>query len=1257
MSFQESMDEVERLLDENVRQRYYDRHEKSAEEIAELQLQARAKRESHGKPPSPTKRTFEFTPLRDPFMLVATATQDAEDEREAAGAESSTGDSLLRSSRNGDDDDTENDDDPDVGITAEVKLKYFGADAKSAYYKTYQELHGKSHLFVERQTSHSLASAASAHGQRRLGAASRPNSLGTPVSPFRNKPGVLSAILATTNGSNCGLLDQETGSLAETPASQDVDSPTPCASSPTTRRRQALQFPTLAMGSGALLQLESSPSLHSPRVLFLSSCIAQSHPALAIVIRKDKCRAFDFRHQGLGDAFMVQFAACLPDLPLVEAINVSGNRLSDRALNCLLLALENKPNLTALDISENEVGATSAASLRNYIASSLCTLKTLALNNADVDDHECTLFMIAFEQNKSVEHLFLHSNRIGHAVAVRPAGKDALATTGGDAIGAMLTVNLNIATLDLSWNRLKVATASPIAHALELNYNLRELTLAYNACGDEGAMVFGHALRVNTALAKLDLRYNSIGARGALVLASGLAANKGLSALVLDGNAIGLESGRALMHVACASRGGHATCHLSLFECNLTPSVGGESGTVGGFGRRSTKAMTLFNAADPTGAYTLDLTDPYENMIAHELLRLATFKPPFQFVKLEYASSKGGASTPVELSRRGTTKKPTTGGGGSAAAASEPSSRSPVARLFAQIDKDGSGSVDLAELALALHEYGLRISDERLSLLVNEYDYDHSGSLQEAEFHDLFVRCGFAMVDTDESGSLNADEIATVLRFMGVPDISPSKITRMIARYDLDGSGEIDESEFLEFMKAEASESDEQQAAERSDADETTADEAYESVALREASGAIWKIPTTGTLSLEFDKRHDLQHTVDDDDRAPASRRRSSALSSPSPSVSDAVVAKLVSSVQGVSRNSTEQGEFLKAVLADSDLFFTASQAEHVLDQQGELKSASRKLAALVRILPQMVNRREAIALTGRLYGDPRKQWHERFLLRRQLGNMYPVLLGSLTSRCAFDLGSADDRAALKKLALLAQDEKLFSKNRSGRSDTSQHGNWENFRHATIDGKMVLLTSTYILNALLAPASAPKASPAESKRVEFCYVSTTRPPRGTKVLTSRRFEQLVRVLTEPITDGHGPLHSKPNNAVRTSDGPDNALEKSRENARIRWQLVRNSISGFHGLSKRSDPSHPDLFRVQCTVDSVQQKLFQLEMLVCDRWLRSDQAGELVAAFPNVLCARAHAACIVFNRVVDIENFLHVRAFRLSDRTRRLLWPD
>ncbi|KAF4133591.1 hypothetical protein GN958_ATG16928 [Phytophthora infestans] len=82
-------------------------------------------------------------------------------------------------------------------------------------------------------------------------------------------------------------------------------------------------------------------------------------------------------------------------------------------------------------------------------------------------------------------------------------------------------------------------------------------------------------------------------------------------------------------------------------------------------------------------------------------------------------------------------------------------------------------------------------------------------------------------------------------------------------------------------------------------------------------------------------------------------------------------------------------------------------------------------------------------------------------------------------------------------------------------------------------------------------------------------------------------------------------------------------------------------------------------RLTNTVGGLQQKLQLLEILVADRWLTSVQAQELVAAFPNAVRARARAACLVFSRIVDLENFIHIfDGLSLEDQeecVKRLGW--
>ena len=255
---------------------------------------------------------------------------------------------------------------------------------------------------------------------------------------------------------------------------------------------------------------EASTSLEeykatSPRQQYISGCAQANLAPLPIVIRKRATTVFDFAYQGLGDAFIVQFSEALRDMPFVEEINVRDNRLTDIGLNALLQAIQHKPNLLKLDISMNEVGEETSVTIREYLVSSICTIQYLVMEKSDIDDHEAAAFMSAFEKNNTVTELNLSRNRIGELEVLNFVQPDFI--TGGEAISAMLNVNLNLVKLNLSWNLLRLESASTLAESLLLNYNLLELNLSYNACGDHGAMAFGTSLQTNKSLRMLDLRY------------------------------------------------------------------------------------------------------------------------------------------------------------------------------------------------------------------------------------------------------------------------------------------------------------------------------------------------------------------------------------------------------------------------------------------------------------------------------------------------------------------------------------------------------------------------------------------------------------------------------------------------------------------------------------------------------------------------------------------------------------------------------
>ncbi|GMF15086.1 unnamed protein product [Phytophthora fragariaefolia] len=1186
MTIEECYEEVEKMLEEHRRQR----KEAMPRRIESLAVE-------NDLAPLP-RYTFVFAPLSDTRMLSEMAAQEAMDVRE--GFSKSEADIDIERDMAG----------------SSTRMKYFGPEARTSYYRLYRDLHSKPQLFVDHE----------AHEHQQLG--------------------------TLRSNSNVAGVSRSTGMRRSLPT---------------------LGQAQISMGGSETNQISSVP--RSPRALFLGACLAGSQAPPTLLLRKEhNKRAFDFSHQGLGDNFIVRFAACLPELPLVESINVCDNRLTDAGIGCLLRALENKPHLTSLDVSSNPMGIDAANVLRSYIRSNLCTLRVLALNEISLSDQECARLAKALEHNKSIERLLLRGNQIGQKVLGSSSRNLAdevdeddeeeeklkKALTGGQALGTMLTANLTLQQIDISWNQLRAVGIAFIAAALPMNYQLRELDLSYNSLGNKGALSIAQALRSGARLQKLTLSYDGISPRGGVGLASGLAVNSSLTTLILDGNPLGAQGGKALMHASCAPRPTTGVtssfCQLSLQDCSLNVSapVMSASGDM---------QLHVFNPANPAGSYVLDLSDAYEHMVAHELLRLAISQSGrYHFTRLEHASSIQNRVqvTKLEMIKRIIQPSAVQADdflGDASSKSSRHQALSPVAMLFRRLDEDGSGTVELSEMENVLRSCDIDVSDEHLKELLQKYDYDHNGVLQKREFADLFARVGFGFVDSDGSGSLDIDELHRVFQLLGVSEKTEvnDAIARLMAKYDLDGSGEIDAYEFLEFMNSEMfTVPDDPNANKEKEQTELTRLEPCET-----GSGKLWQIPSSGQLTADLthsggdidvgSKLEQQQNRSDRNGYAGESHRPSDSVLMP-----DAMLARLLFNASSISRNVTEQAEFLHMVLTESGMYLSSCQGEQLLARQGinsSLIRPSRRLAALARLLPRLIDHREAASLVTRIV-DIHSQWVERLVLRRWLGAQhYSVLLGSLTNAYSFDLTRDDHRAALHRLATVAQEEKQFSRWRSGRGDTSQSGNWENFRWATLDGEPILLSSTYILNKLLGPVrerTVPALLPPPSK-LAFYYVCTTRPPRGTKPLSQRRFEQLLDVLAQPPSENEISLLCRDHRGQVDQEQNNNPSSSKRTQALLHWELLRRSVKALAAEKRKKNISRTlasaTINRLANTVEGLQQKLALLEILVAGRWLSSDQAQQLVEAFPNAVKARARAACLTFSRIVDLENFIQASCWQ------------
>jgi len=259
--------------------------------------------------------------------------------------------------------------------------------------------------------------------------------------------------------------------------------------------------------------------------------------------------------------------------------------------------------LNTLDLSHNNMRGMSRHHA-TVVAEALSTHKSLTeLNLAhcrlgDGPVHE--IVELLHRNNKSLLHLNLESNDIGQ----KDVGHGACTALAH----LLLQNNCPLETLKLGWNNIRTVHAYVLGSALSENIYLRSLDLTWNSLGDEGGEYLADALRVNTVLDHLNLTHCLIKEQGAMVVGDMLKENRFLESLVLDSNPIGRRGGRALLRAIDTQHryGWHR--HISLAHCNMT---------------YEDAEKKLFDPARPGGTYNLNLHDPYQRMVAWELVELA----------------------------------------------------------------------------------------------------------------------------------------------------------------------------------------------------------------------------------------------------------------------------------------------------------------------------------------------------------------------------------------------------------------------------------------------------------------------------------------------------------------------------------------------------------------------------------------------------------------------------------------------------------
>jgi|Transcript_27993 calmodulin len=137
---------------------------------------------------------------------------------------------------------------------------------------------------------------------------------------------------------------------------------------------------------------------------------------------------------------------------------------------------------------------------------------------------------------------------------------------------------------------------------------------------------------------------------------------------------------------------------------------------------------------------------------------------------------------------------------------------------FTSFDRDGDGTVTVAELHLAIKRAGQDTTEEAVQEMIAEVDKDQSGEVCFKEFCQMMMKVqkattdpstevqeGFKVFDKDGSGTVSIEEIKHVLTQVGehLDEEHWQVMEQMLREVDGDGDGEITYPEFLQMIAVE----------------------------------------------------------------------------------------------------------------------------------------------------------------------------------------------------------------------------------------------------------------------------------------------------------------------------------------------------------------------------------------------------------------------------------------------------------------------
>ncbi|XP_012300422.1 centrin-1 [Aotus nancymaae] len=135
-----------------------------------------------------------------------------------------------------------------------------------------------------------------------------------------------------------------------------------------------------------------------------------------------------------------------------------------------------------------------------------------------------------------------------------------------------------------------------------------------------------------------------------------------------------------------------------------------------------------------------------------------------------------------------------------------------VREAFDLFDTDGSGTIDVKELKVAMKALGFEPRKEEMKKMISEVNKEGTGKISFNDFLAMMTQKmsekdtkeeilkAFRLFDDDETGKISFKNLKRVANELG-ENLTDEELQEMIDEADRDGDGEVNEEEFLRIMK------------------------------------------------------------------------------------------------------------------------------------------------------------------------------------------------------------------------------------------------------------------------------------------------------------------------------------------------------------------------------------------------------------------------------------------------------------------------